>query len=161
MPSINSDYNSVVHFFKPKKDILIPDTISGIWSLEELNNMSILMSFNNSTFDNHKVTIKLYQHGNWLFKKSNIFTSFLAKCIKYSYQFNFDSDYKHAQIYIKLGSLPLYLPKWLSNWTVDVKDDHIVRKTSILWCKHEYILTKITNNKDLQEMGKFSKFYYS
>lgn len=160
MPSIDVNYESVVNFFKPKNGIDVPDTVKGIWSLNELNNMSILMSFNNSTINNTIITNKLYQPRNWLFRESNFFTKYLSKCIKYSYQFNFNKEFTFAQIYIKLGCIPLYLPKWLSKWTVEVTKDKIIRKTSFLCWSYTYTLTRVNNENELRNIGKFDKFYY-
>ena len=160
MSSIDPNYESVVNFFNSKNDENVPDPIKGIWSLNELDNMSILMSFNNSMINGTTITNKLYQPGNWLFRESNFFTKYLSKIIKYSYQFNFNSTFTFAQIYIKLGCIPLYFPKWLTNWTVEVKSDKIIRKTSFLGWSHEYTLTKINNDNELKNIGKFNKFYY-
>ena len=159
MPYIESDYESVKDFFD--SSAAVPSSISGIWSLKDLNNMSILMSFNNATFLNSTATIKLHKPGNWLFKKNNIFVSTISKFIKYSYQFNFDSDFKNANIYIKLGCIPLYFPKWLTNWTVkvDTENNRIIRETSFLWFKHTYFLTKVENEYDIFNLG-LDKLYY-
>lgn len=67
--------------------------------------------------------MKLYEKCNWLFNNETFIVKYLNKLLKYSYQFDFNEDYTHADIYIKLGFLPLYFTKFLMDWTLRVTPD--------------------------------------
>ena len=148
MPFIKPD--KIGEMFYLKNDS-VPDKLSGIWSLAEIGNISILMSFSNSEYiKNNEILVDLSKPNSWLFKKRSLSTK-LLNLFRYKYLFVFDKkvedeNFTKAQIYIKLGCLPLYLPKWLTNWTLEIDPDNknnLIRKTSVLSSKNTYTLHKI------------------
>lgn len=169
MPFIQTTYDNIMNYFygndneqtndKPE----IPYKLEGIWNLESIGNMSMLMTLNNGDFDLEKrrITVKLYKPGNWLFKEENFFTKFLCKFIKYSYQFDFNEDYSKADIYIKLGKVPIYLSKSIMDWQLRVKSDKMLRYTSIFGNAHFYE-SKRLDNDDLVKIKNngYEKLYY-
>lgn len=186
MPFINADYDEVKQFFSTNEvdnptiddennnvdddsvstvdlddEPKIPVHLRGIWSLKSLNNMSIMMSFNNAEFDekNRRLLVKLYEPGNWLFREENFLNKHIMKLVKYTYQFDFDEEYKNAEININLGSLPIRFPKSISHWTLHFEDGKAIRKTSIFGSEHEYESTKIENAEDMNGIDVESFFY--
>ena len=147
MPNIKP--NKIKEFYKIPNNV--PEKLSGVWSLAEIQNMSILMSFSNSEYiKNKEILVDLSKKNSWLFKNQSIGTRIL-NLFRYKYLFVFDKNVKDneftkAQIYIKLGCIPLYFPKWLTNWTLEIDpndSNKLIRKTSIFWFKNTYILHKI------------------
>ena len=60
----------------------------------------MLMTLENGDFNQKKrrITVKLYEKGNWLFNEETFIVKYLNKLLKYSYQFDFNEDYTHADI---------------------------------------------------------------
>ena len=164
MPFIETTYKNIIDYFykyKPKSNI--PNKLKGIWNLQTINNMSILMTLENGQYDSSKnrIIVKLYEPGNWLFKEENFFTKFFCKFIGYSYQFDFDSDYNKADIYIRLGCLPIYLSKCIMDWNLQVKDDRMLRYTSMFGNSHMYD-SKRFKKEDIYLFNnmKYEKLHY-
>lgn len=164
MPYIDTTFKDVENFFTPKDNNVndLPENIRGIWSLSEVGNMSILMSFNNADFDPDKrrLVIKLYEPGNWLFRDKNCTNETLMKLFKYSYQFDFNEAYDRAEININLGSVPVRFPQSVSHWTVDLVDDKMIRSTKIFGSDHKYEAARVTNDEELSTIHDSEKFFY-
>lgn len=148
MPFIKATYNNIKNFFR--KTTNVHKNISGIWSLENIGNVSLLMSFENSIIDGNNIMVKLYKSGNWLFREQTLKTKIL-RLLNYSYLFKFNDDFTKAQIYIKLGRIPIYLPKFISNWTLELKNNQMIRKTSIFGNTHIYISERFNENTIIKE----------
>jgi len=164
MPFIETAYKNILdYFYKDRTNSNIPNKLKGIWNLQTINNMSILMTLENGLYypDKHRIIVKLYEPGNWLFKEENFFTKFFCKFIGYSYQFDFDKDYNKADIHIKLGCLSIYLSKCIMDWTLTVKNDKMVRYTSMFGRAHLYESKKfIKEDIYLLHDMKYDKLYY-
>lgn len=169
MNRIDTSFASVTRFFETKNtqhasSDKIPDHLKGIWELSDLKNMSILMSFDNAIFNKEKrrITVKLYEPGNWLFGEENLANRFFLKFFKYSYQFDFNETYEHATIKIKLGIIPIHVPKYVSKWTVefDKLNNKMIRRTTFFGNEHLYKASKITSDKELSEIHNFDYFFY-
>jgi hypothetical protein len=163
MPFIKTTYDNIINFFKSPSNKIdrLPDHLKGIWSLEKIGNMSIFMSLENAQISDKRIIVKLYKKGNWLFKEENIFTKYIFKLIKYSYQFDFNDDYTYADIYIKLGSVPFYFPKSVMDWSLTVDGDKMIRKTKMFGKEHTYETERVSDDivKKLND-GKINKLYY-
>ena len=162
MSYIKTTFANIISFFAAKQDNNIPEHLKGVWSLEKIGNMSILMSLENAEkigSSNKNYLVKLHEKGNWLFREENLYTKYIFNLIKYSYEFQFNKDYTFAQIYIRLGKIPLYFPKWLMNWTLEYKNNKMIRKTKILGFSEKYEATKLESDKELLNKG-LDKLYY-
>ena len=164
MPFIKTTYDNIMNFFKSSATSNVsrlPDHLHGVWSLDKIGNMSIFMSLENAQISDKRIIVKLYKSGNWLFKEENIFTKYIFKLIKYSYQFDFNDDYTYADIYIKLGSIPFYFPKSIMDWSLTVENDKMIRKTKIFGKEHTYETERVTYNivKKLND-NKINRLYY-
>jgi hypothetical protein len=162
MPSITATYEDVKKYFVKHTTTDIPEKLKGIWNLDKLGNMSILMSFENAEFDEDRrqMTVKLYEKGNWLFKEENLFTKWLCKALKYSYKFSFNEDYTHAEIDISLGNCKVKLPASMMHWTMDIIDGKMVRTTKIFNSVHHYEATRMEIPTDMYYLRKYDNFYY-
>jgi hypothetical protein len=162
MPSIIASYKDVTEYFTKNSNNDIPESLEGIWNLSALNNMSILMSFNNAEFNENKrqLIVKLYKTGNWLFKQENLFTNWLCKTLKYSYQFDFNEDYTQAVININLGKVKIRLPKSIMYWTMELSDGKMIRTTKIFNSNHHYDAIKLSNPADMYSLRTYDYFYY-
>ena len=168
MSFIKTGYQQIMNYFygqdNSSQNSEIPEHLKGVWSLENIKNMSILMTLENGVFeeDKRRITVKLYEKGNWLFREENFFTKFLCKCLKYSYQFDFNEDYTFADIYIKLGKLPLYFRKSIMDWSVEFRRGKMVRYSSIFGNAHLYESTKFSDlDVDKFKSIGINKLYYS
>lgn len=164
MPFIPNTYHRVKKFFEPKKDNNIPEHLLGVWNLEKVKNRSIMMSLNNADFntDKRQITIKLYEKGNWLFQTDDYFTQWACKLIGYTYVFTFNEDYTHADIDIKLGKIPIWMPRSVMHWTMDYVDGKFVRTTKTAFSVHTYEATKVNDNNDILQLNSsgINELYY-
>lgn len=133
-----------------KKNDIIPKQIAGLWSLENIGNVSMLMSFSNAKIlSNNKVLVSLDKPNSWMFRL-NSFATKLISLFKYQYLFEFNEDYTFAQIYIKLGCIPLYFPKFITSWTLRIDPENpnkFIRTTKFLWSTHTYTIDKLIDHE--------------
>jgi hypothetical protein len=163
MPSIPATYDAVMNFFKSDKSEELPEHLRGVWTLEQIENQSILMSFNNAEFDKEKrrLTVNLYEKGTWLYKEDHYFTKWFGKLIQYAYQFDFDEEYRHAEITMKLGKLPLIFHKSVMDWTLDFVDGKMIRTTKVFGSPHTYEAFKVTHADDIEKkLADYDDFYF-
>ena len=162
MQSIKNTYQNVIDFFTPINSdhsnnyVSIPEHLQGIWSLENVKNMSMFMSFNNAEHNEKKrrMIVRLYEKGNWLFNEKNVANTYFNKWFKYSYQFDFNEDYTYADIHVRLGSLPLYFPKSVFDWSVKMEGDKMVRKTKMFGSTHNYEAFKLEGEEYIDELNE-------
>ena len=165
MPFVPAVYESVMEFFNNQKESKVsdsvPEQLRGVWSLDNIGGMSIMMSFNNTEINTETrvATVRLYEKGHWLFRENNFFVKHLCKFLQYTYEFHFNEDYTHADIYLNLGTWKIRLPKRLMDWTLEFKDGKAIRVTKMFGTEHTYESERIESVEDLNKLA-LQNFYY-
>ena len=168
MPNLTSTFNSIHDFFHPDINEIkpeLPSHLYGIWSLKSLNEQGILICLENGDWNQtkRKITIPLYKPGNFLFRHEHLLTQWLCKTFKASFEFTFDEGYTKASIKLKLGFMPIFIPKEVFNWELVCEPENdrmIVRKSKIFGKTYNYISKKIQNESDVVGLGEYENFYY-
>jgi len=168
MPNLTSTFQSIHNFFYPDKNIIkpnLPSHLCGIWSLNSLNEPGILIFLENGNWDQikRKITVPLYKSGNFLFRHEHLLTHWLCKTFKASFEFIFNEEYTRASIKLKLGVMPILIPKEVFNWELICEPENdrmIIRKSKIFGKTFNYISKKIQNENDVVELGEYENFYF-
>ena len=171
MPNITSTYQTIHDFFYRKeenKNVIkptIPEQLHGIWSLKSLNEMGLLICLENGEWNQERkqITLPLFKQGTILFKEEHLFTQWMIKTFHAKFQFTFNEDYTRAGIKLKLGKLPLWVPKEIFNWELVCEPENdrmIVRKSKFFGKTESYISTKIQNEMDVVQLGEYENLYF-
>lgn len=163
MTLVTPIYKDIVEFFNSTKVEELPENLKGIWSLDKIGNESAMMSFHNAEHDkkNRRLIVRLYEPGNWLFNTDSFKVKYLNKWVKYSYQFDFNEDYTHAVINVRLGNIPIRLDKLGMLWTIDFNDEKAIRTTTIFGNTHKYESTRIKSDTNIvSNWPNLKNFFY-